>query len=635
MNPTQKIAPKPQSHQWLRFGDIRPSGWLRAQMLRDLEQGFVGHLDELVPGLIQQDDIYGADRLTKTVRSKDLGVVSTEKEWESQFLWWNSETQSNWRDGFVRSALLLEHPDFLPKVLSYIEHILATQDADGYLGIYAPDLRFDFESENGELWAQTTLFRVLLGYYEFTADTRVLDAVRRAVDVTLQAYPAGGSRPFTVRDDYAGVCHGLVFCDILDRLYQLSGQERYLEHALWLYQEYSENHLSADDIRYEHLLDPSHRFKAHGVHTYEHLRALLTAVYASGSPFLEKALEGYLNKLDGCLTPGGAPIGDEMIEGRAADASETGYEYCSIHELLDSYSHLLQKTGDPQWGDRIEWLLFNAGRGARHPHESSIAYLKTDNSFSMTGRLHPDDPLNEKNPQTRYKYSPVHQDVAVCCVPNAGRILPYYVKAMWMRSADGLTAALFGACELHTQVNGAAVHISEETNYPFGLEISFRVQVARLVEFELAFRIPAWAGGFELTGAAGWRAGNGWIRIRKLWQSDGKIVLRFETGVQVNPFHAAEYFLSHGPLVFALPLEAAGSEGRTYPPAGYRDLYYAPAGDTDWSLVPGREFHLEGPGQEHPALLGDLLNNATGRVTPVRLIPMGDSILRRVTFKKG
>jgi DUF1680 family protein len=360
----------------------------------------------------------------------------------------------------IRSALLLDHPGYLPKSRDIVEQLLATQDADGYLGIYAPDLRFNFNSENGELWAQATLCRGLLGYYEATGEVRVLEAVRRAVEVTMRAYAPGKARPFTVHNDYAGVCHGLMFTDVLDRLYQLTGQEHYLEYALWLYREYSENDLSAEDVRISHLTDPAYRFKAHGVHTYEHLRALLTAVYAAQDDMLDQALKGYLAKLELCLAPSGAPIGDENIGGRRVDASETGYEYCSIHELLDSYSHLLQKSGDPRWADRAEWLLFNAAQGARHPHESAIAYLKTDNSFSMTGLLHPGDPLDQKNPQTRYKYSPAHQDVAVCCVPNAGRIGPYYVKAMWMRSADGLAACLYGACELQTQVGEAEAQIT-------------------------------------------------------------------------------------------------------------------------------------------------------------------------------
>jgi hypothetical protein len=91
----QMIAPKPQTYAWLRFGAIKPTGWMRAQMQRDLEHGFVGHLDELVPDLIHDDDIYGADRLTQDVDEKDLGLIAHDTGWEIQYLWWNSETQSN------------------------------------------------------------------------------------------------------------------------------------------------------------------------------------------------------------------------------------------------------------------------------------------------------------------------------------------------------------------------------------------------------------------------------------------------------------------------------------------------------------------------------------------------------------
>lgn len=636
MRPYDKISIKSQTYQWLRFGEIKPAGWMRAQMQRDLEQGFLGHLDELVPELIQQDEIYGADRLTKAARTKDLGVISKETEWEVQFLWWNSETQSNWRDGFVRTAILLENSEYFDKAREYIEQILATQDADGYLGIYAPDLRYNFDSENGELWAQASLFRVLLGYYEATSETRVLEAVTRAVHVTMQAYPLGQSHPFMVNHDYAGVCHGLVFTDVLDKLYQLTRQEIYLDYALWLYAEYSESNLSAGDVRYIHLTDPNYRFLAHGVHTYEHLRSLLTAVYASGNPLLEQALTAYLEKLDICLTPSGAPIGDEMIGGRHADASETGYEYCSIHELLDSYSHLLQKMGDMKWADRIEWLLFNAGQGARHPNKSAIAYLKTDNSYSMTGSLRSDDVVDPQNPQTRYKYSPVHQDVAVCCVPNAGRIYPYYVKSMWMRTPGGLLAALYGACELNTKINGVAVRITEQTNYPFDLTISFSIDVSQPVEFELAFRKPAWASGFEVQTVSQWHEEEGIIKVHKLWQPEDKIILHFQTAVNINEFRDDEYFLSYGSLMFAFPLKSHVKEGKNYPLEGFHDLYYSleDASITNVLSIRARDFTLEQRSfnEENPWELTIALTQPT---SSIRLLPLGGTTLRQTTFRQS
>src|SRR5512137_2607396 len=93
---TETLKSNTPSFSFLRFGEIKPAGWLRTQMLRDLEQGFVGCLDELVPEIILKDDIYGANRLTKNAHTKDLGVVAKETQLEAQFLWWNSETQSNW-----------------------------------------------------------------------------------------------------------------------------------------------------------------------------------------------------------------------------------------------------------------------------------------------------------------------------------------------------------------------------------------------------------------------------------------------------------------------------------------------------------------------------------------------------------
>jgi DUF1680 family protein len=631
------MTPRPQTFQFLPFGITKPLGWLRAQMTHDLEHGFVGHLDELVPDLIQRDDIYGTNRLTKAATTKELGVVAKESQWEVQFLWWNSETQSNWLDGMLRSALLLEHYPFIEKARVLIEHLLTTQDSDGYLGIYAPDLRFNFTGENGELWAQASLYRVLLGWYEATDDERAFAAVRRAVNVTMRAYPIGQSHPFDVKDDFAGVGHGLVFTDILDRLYQLIGDAQYLTYARWLYDEYSRQPLSQDDIQLSHVLEADCRFKAHGVHTYEHLRSLLTASFAANDPQMDSALASALTKLETCLTPSGGPIGDEFIAGREADASETGYEYCSLHESLDTYTHLLQKTGDLHWADRAEWLFFNAAQGARHPSESSIAYLKTDNSFSMTGPLHPDDPQDPQNPQIRYKYSPVHQDVAVCCVPNAGRIAPYYVKAMWLRSGEGLVKALYGNSELQTEIGGAKIKITETTNYPFDMDITFNVEVSRPTEFTLGFRQPDWCSEFRLSGVDDFKVQGNLIQIRKKWQTGDQLSLRFEADVKIQPWRDETIF-RYGALLFCLPLDGDFSSGREYAP-GFQDQYYTLADPSalQLHLPPQPDFKLE----HHPfnpskpfgslSLQGTLID-INGNPRSVRLLPLGRSILRRVTF---
>lgn len=162
--------------KWSRFGSVKPKGWLYDKMEKDLCEGYVGKLDVLLPELLVEDDIYGEARLSRHVKNKEVGnikgtaIITEEveetneevvKECDAQYLWWNSETQSNWWDGLIRHALLIEDEAFELKVKHYVERMLSTQDEDGYLGIYDEDLRFNFNGENGELWAQSSLFIIM------------------------------------------------------------------------------------------------------------------------------------------------------------------------------------------------------------------------------------------------------------------------------------------------------------------------------------------------------------------------------------------------------------------------------------------------------------------------------------------
>lgn len=174
--------------QPLQFGSIQPSGWLKTEIQRNLA-GFTGNLDSLAPDLILNDDIYGKDRLSKQVKNKNVGAISDAGDWQAQFLWWNSETQSNWLDGLVRSAILAKDTQMMAKAESIIRRLLATQDADGYIGIYDKDLRYHFEDENGELWAKATLYRAFLAWYEYSKDKQVLDALVKATDDVMKNYP--------------------------------------------------------------------------------------------------------------------------------------------------------------------------------------------------------------------------------------------------------------------------------------------------------------------------------------------------------------------------------------------------------------------------------------------------------------
>ena len=626
-NPFEKTSRIPEALSPLNLSQVMPTGWLKTQLEENL-MGFTGHLDSLVPELIIQDDIYGTDRLTRQVKSKDLGAVSEAGDWQVQFLWWNCETQSNWWDGYIRSAILTNDTAHLKRIKAHIQSILATQDADGYLGIYDKDLRYKFDTENGELWAKATQLRGLLAWYTYTGDSVVWHAVKRAVDNVMVNYPPGQSHPFHVnKPDAGGLTHGLVFTDVLESMYRLTGNQAYLDYCLFLYSDFSQQALN-EDGQYDKLVNPDVPLKGHGVHTYEQLRPLAASYYASGNAQLKTAMDSFLQKIESTTNPSGGPAGDEFIGGRNADATDTGYEYCSVHELMDSYISLLIKTGDVSYGDKVERLFFNAAQGARHPSASAICYLKTDNAYCLTGGKNGD--TSDKN-QTRYRYSPVHKEAAVCCVPNAGRIGPYYIQHMWMQEDSALVAELLGPCEVNAMWRGNNILIKEITEYPYEHKIRFEVSTEQRMKFPLKIRKPAWA--VDVKSSLPFTLKEGYIVIDRTWNKTTKLAIEFITEPVLRQAGKEEIYFTYGPLVLAHPIEAVETITRQYGVNTCKEMQYTPVSKTIYQYITKPEQNIK-KSRDKPMTFFTSMFNPDSRIEEsIELVPMGQTILRQVTFQ--
>ena len=607
----------------LPFGSVKPTGWLKEQMQADVN-GFVGNLDRIVPDLIN-DPIYGAGRLQKNSQAKDLGNQKTgDAAGDEQYKWWNSETQSNWWDGYLRNVFLLEDKAGLQKVTAYVEAILSTQDEDGYIGIYDKELRYNFNSENGELWSKATLYRGLLAYYEYTKDEKVFTAVKNAVNNVMINYPINASSPFSSGTSFnGGISHGLTFTDILERMYFYTKDEKYRDYALFLYNDFSNTYQSEADVQLKNILDSNYKLKSHGVHTFEHIRTLIIAKYAAQDATLSKALDIYLDRIKQAATISGGAIGDEWIAERNADATFTGYEYCSLQELLDSYCLLLQKTGNSIIGDDIENIFYNAAQGSRNPNHSCIAYLKTDNSFEMLGTKNGEVEPDRK--QTRYKYSPAHQDVAVCCNPNAGRISPYFIQNSWMREGENtLVATLLMPNILHTQINGKDIQIENITTYPNQNDFILKITQSKSSKFIIKIRIPNWAIKINTTEKN--RLQDGYMVIEREFSANDSIQFSFETDVKIKSAATGAHYFTYGALLYALPIGANEIAGKNYT-GNFTDFTYEPTSNLRYQFNSNpKTKYINGKIQT------ELINLITKQMEVVELIPFGKTILRQTTF---
>lgn len=620
----KKLKAIPEKYQILPLGEVKPTGWIKDQIRENLN-GFTGHLDSLAPDLILNDDIYGKNRLSKKVKSKDVGALGVAGDWQVQFLWWNSETQSNWRDGYIRSAILANDSKHLTKIKNYIQQILATQDADGYLGIYDQELRYHFDNENGELWSKASLLRGLLAWYDYKKEKKVLMAIERSAQNVMKHYPMYQSHPFySTNPNVGGVTHGLTITDVFESLYRITRKKAYLDYCLFLYEDFSSQQLN-EDAQYSKLINESILLNGHSVHTYEHLRSLAAAYYASGNENLKKAMDQFISKIEWATTASGAAVGDEWIGGRKADATYRGYEYCSLHELMHSYLNLFVKSGTSYFAERAEKIFLNPAQGARYPDGTAITYLKSDNSYALTGGLNGDvsDPH-----QTRFRYSPVHKEAAVCCVPNAGRIAPYYVQHMWLKEKNSLVNALLGPSEVNTQMNGKPVTVIADTQFPLAYDFKFTVTTVQN-NFLLKIRIPQGVSQFSVSES--YSEEDGSIVINKTWNGTQTITITFYPEVVKHLDGNQETYFTYGGLVLALPIASVETKTKTYPIKGFYNFSHIPQNLIVYEYVGEPIVQVD----NKPLFKTILFNPINKQKEKVELVPMEKTILRQVTFKNA
>ncbi|MGO8718637.1 MAG: beta-L-arabinofuranosidase domain-containing protein [Acidobacteriaceae bacterium] len=610
---------------WLTVGEVKPSGWIKEQMVRDLQVGFAGCLGQLCHEA--SSDIFVSHR--NSIHSKNIAN-------QNGSAWWNGETEGNWRAGFIQMAYLTQDPRTMREADEYVRHILTSQDADGYLGIFAADSRF---MHPGELWTQACLLRGLLDYAELTGNANVMKAVQRSADLTVSVY-SSGKTPIPWGEN-----HDLMISDVMERLFDLTGNPSYRDFSLWLYYAWSRS-VSTADTSLTSLLDRNAPFLQHGVHTYESIRVPMWLSIATGREDLSRASRNALEKLTRYIEPGGSAVSQEMIDNLPPDPTYTEYEYCATKEVQFTLESALQKTGVAALGDKVERIWFNAAQGARTQDGRAITYLTPDNRLRCNGLI-PDGTKAEP----RNKFSPTHADVAVCCNPNATNVAAIFVRGMWMRHQTGaLAALLYGPCSVSTHVAGVKVHLEEKTKYPFENAVEIVVHPEQEAEFPLLLRDPVWSRGTTVTCAnAHITKGGEYWRVSKKWKTGDTVQLTFAPIVEEVVAVNGEVALQYGALLFAKPLASSKTVIKTYPVAGFEDTYYEPAlGEYEELMLPsakrweGFRFVsspvVSGTNPLRPfdapvvALRGTMVRKTDGKQVVVDLVPLGNApVLRQLT----
>jgi hypothetical protein len=227
--------------------------------------------------------------------------------------------------------------------------------------------------------------------------------------------------------------------------------------------------------------------------------------------------------------------------------------------------------------------------------------------------------------QTRFKYSPAHQDVAVCCNPNAGRITPYFIQNSWMKENENtLVATLLLPNILETTVAGNKISIENVTEYPNKNEFNFRVNLQNPTSFTIKIRKPNWVKSIETKEK--YSEENGFILIKKEFKKADNVRITFKTEVEIKIDSNNKKYFAYGPLIFAKSIEAEEIIGKKYA-NGFSDFNYKPITENKYLL--GKTANTT---YKNGIIFTELINQQNNKIEKVQLIPMGKTILRQVTF---
>jgi len=495
----------------LPLGNIRPRGWLLNQ-LRIQANGLSSHLDE-----------FWADI------AKSGWIGGDAEGWERA---------PYWLDGFIPLAFLLDDAKLKEKANRWMDYILIHQHSDGWLGPVHDKKYHEYDP-----WPVFIIMKALTQYYEATEDQRVPVAIEKALhrlDILLDEKPLFDWGKSRWADGVLTVYW----------LYERTGEEWLLKLADKLHSQGYDwrNHFA--DFKYKDRVTSGFDLTTHVVNN-------AMAVKTPGVWYRQSQDEGdrksvyqvmeMLDKYHGQVT--GVFSGDEHYAG--LNPSQ-GTELCAVVEYMFSLENLISIMGDAAFGDRLERIAFNALPATFKPDMWAHQYDQQANQVLC--KIAEDRVYATNGPDSNiFGLEPNYG----CCTSNMHQGWPKFASHLWMKTPDGeLSAVAYAPCEVNTEVSGASIKVTIETNYPFDDKIHFTLKTDKSAKFPIYLRIPEWTDKAELKiGKESVTAKSGTFHcVKREWNGTTSMTLQLPMKVKVQRRYHNSISIEKGSLVYSLKI---------------------------------------------------------------------------------
>ncbi len=523
-------------------GAVRPAGWLldRARAARD---GYTGHMDDV-------------SHHFRRAWSADWRPRGKHLNWPDDMNGsWSSEGGTYWFDGLVRLAWQLDDPELKALAKRRLEPMLANMHENAMGFLWWMDRRDPKQVEEflgpgawQSRWLLGMRGKAVAAFWEATGDARAKHALEWAMCDERVAQSKGSSATLV-----AGLVHA----------WRVTGSERVRSCATLAVKELKANSQYAKPPpawlpetlwtrrRSQNALKMPTR---HGVFACEQLLSVWRAWEFTNDKSLRDAVLAWYAFFDAnCRQPYGITMMDEEWGWAGA---QRGTETCDVAAEEFTRINILAGTGDGKWGDDVERAEFNAAPACVSRDFRRHVYFQLPNRAGFKGEAAKMSCPNDH--QCEYRES---KQWPLCCVAALNKILPNYIQAMWMKTADGgVAAAMYGPCTFETHLKDGRAAFTEKTSYPFSETVEIVVDDAPGTAFPLLVRMPGWCAKpvVELNGGPiDIRVVNGFARIERAWKKGDVLRLTFPMSPRVEVMRdmcdlgRRRAVVSYGPLLMA------------------------------------------------------------------------------------
>jgi len=391
-------------------------------------------------------------------------------------------------EGMAYSLVNNPDPVLEAKADEWIDKFAAAQQPDGYINtfytIQEPENRWT-NMDKHEMYCAGHLLEAGVAYYKATGKRKLLDIGQKMADYMMTVF-GPGKRHWVPGHEEIELA--------LVKLYEVTGEKKYLDFAYWLLEERGHNIGTYDVSKgIERQWDVLQYQDAYPVRDLKEISGhAVRAMYlfcgmCDVTAYLPET--GYFEALDRLwddvtgtrmYITGGIGVA-YRVEGFAAPFELPNYEaYCETCASIGMclWNHRMNEwKGDAKYADIVERSLFNGVLAGINTQGDRFFYV---NPLASHGNHH-----------RKAWYG------CACCPSNVCRFIPSVGSYIYGTSADAIWVNLYVGSEAGFEVGGRKVNVKMETGYPWDGGAALTLNTA--FKGKVRMRVPGWCRKFSIS----------------------------------------------------------------------------------------------------------------------------------------